>query len=54
MKIIVKNSQALKINLPYDVVITVLGIYPKDLMSYSTDYYYSVMLINVLFTTARK
>lgn len=53
MKIIVKNSQALKINPPYDAVIIVLGIYPKDLMSYSTDNY-SVMLINVLFTTARK
>lgn len=44
-----KNSQALIINLPHDAVITVLGIYPKDLMSYST-----VMLIDVLFTTARK
>ena len=48
-----RTLKKLKINIPYDSTIPLLGICPKDLISYSTDTC-SVMFIAVLFTIAWK
>ena len=54
LSISMENPQkTLKINLPDDSVISLLGICPKDLIFYSIDTY-SVMITDALFKKTRK
>lgn len=48
----VENSQKAEINLPHDPVIPLLGIYPKNLISYSTNTCLA-MFTAAVFTVAR-
>jgi hypothetical protein len=48
-----KKTQKLKIELPYDPVIPLLGIYPKELKTgYNRDTW-TLMFIKALFTIAK-
>lgn len=52
LEISVGNSLKANVNLLYDPAIPLLGICPKDLISYSTGTF-SAMFIAILFTIAR-
>lgn len=53
LEISLENLQKLKLNVSYDLAVTLLIIYLQDQMSYTTDTC-SDTLIVILFTTARK
>ena len=52
-KIVWKVLKKLRVDLPYDPAIPLLGIYPKDLKSHIRKDICTLMFIAALFTVAR-